>query len=166
MPDDPHDHNLVDVRQTGEGGAAARRADFAAGVTARTGIDDVVIERLVHEFYARVRSDPLLGPVFAERITDWTPHLERMRAFWSSVVLMTGRYHGRPMPAHATLPITELHFTRWLALFEATAREICTSTAAEIFIGRAHLIAANLSRAVAIHQGRIPSTLERIVGRT
>jgi truncated hemoglobin YjbI len=47
---------------------------------------------LVQRFYDRVRVDEVLGPIFATRIKDWEPHLERMWAFWSSVALMTGRY--------------------------------------------------------------------------
>jgi hypothetical protein len=37
-----------------------------------------------------------------------------MCAFWSSVTLMTGRYHGTPMARHAPLPIDADHFDRWL----------------------------------------------------
>src|SRR3546814_3747930 len=62
-----------------------------------SGIDEAMIEDLVHRFYARVREDALLGPVFEERVADWGSHLQRMCSFWSSVALMTGRYHGRPM---------------------------------------------------------------------
>ena len=43
-----------------------------------------ILRDLVHRFYAKVRADPVLGPVFASRIEDWGPHLERMAAFWSS----------------------------------------------------------------------------------
>ena len=66
-----------------------------------------MIRRLVHGFYDRVRADTELGPIFAERIADgdWPAHLERLVAFWSSVMLLSGGYHGRPMQAHAPLPI-------------------------------------------------------------
>jgi hypothetical protein len=63
----------------------------------RTGIDEAMIERLVRGFYAKVRADAVLGPIFEARIRDWEPHLSQMCAFWSSVALMTGRYHGTPM---------------------------------------------------------------------
>ena len=48
-----------------------------------------------------------------------------MCAFWSSVALMSGRYHGQPMAKHLPLPIDARHFDRWLALFETTARDLC-----------------------------------------
>ncbi|MEY8843365.1 group III truncated hemoglobin [Cribrihabitans sp. XS_ASV171] len=68
-----------------------------AQIEARTGLDDTVLRELVHAFYGKIPMDPVLGPIFAERITDWTPHLERMTTFWSSVALMTGRCHGAPV---------------------------------------------------------------------
>jgi hemoglobin len=71
-----------------------------------TGIDEAMIRRLVHGFYSRIRIDPVLGPIFAARIKEWDLHLSRMCAFWSSVVPMTGRYHGRPMQKHALLPVS------------------------------------------------------------
>lgn len=141
------------MSEQGEHGATARRAAFAAEVQARTGIDEAMIERLVHGFYGRVRADPLLGPVFETRIPDWEPHLARMCAFWSSVTLMTGRYHGRPMPAHAPLPIDAGHFDRWLGLFETTARDVCPPAAADLFVEKARMIAQSLEMGIATHRG-------------
>jgi hemoglobin len=122
---------------------------MTAAIAARTGIDDAMITRLVHAFYARVRADPLLAPVFAARITAWEPHLARMCAFWSSVALMSGRYHGRPMEKHLPLPVDARHFDRWLALFRATARDICPAIAAAHFIERAERIAESLELGIA-----------------
>jgi hemoglobin len=107
----------------------------------------------VHSFYDRVRADPLLGPVFAARIADWPPHLAHMCAFWSSVVLMTGRYHGRPMQAHAQLPVDVHHFDRWLVLFEETAQDVCPPAAAALFIEKAQMIAQSLELGIATHRG-------------
>src|SRR5215475_11534329 len=101
------------------------REQVVANIAARTGITEAMIERLVRSFYAKVRSDEMLGPIFEARISDWEPHLAQMRAFWSSVALMSGRYHGAPMPKHLSLPVDAAHFDRWLALFEATTRELC-----------------------------------------
>ncbi len=70
------------------------RPDVTADLMRRTGPDDAMLGRLVHEFYDRVRSDPLLGPVFADRIADWGPHLDRMVEFWSSVAPMIGALGG------------------------------------------------------------------------
>ena len=141
--------------------APLRRAQIMAEIVDRTGIDEAMIDRLVRRFYARIRDDELLGPIFAARILDWEPHLQRMCAFWSSVVLMTGRYHGQPMQAHLPLPVDARHFDRWLALFEATAREVCPCPAADHFVARARQIAGSLELAVAVSHGQLPAKGER-----
>ena len=139
----------------------ARRAAMTAEIQAKTGIDEAMIRRLVHGFYDRVRADAVLGPVFAAHIHDWTPHLERMCAFWSSVALLTGAYSGRPMQAHQKLPVDAAHFDRWLAIFEANAAELCPPAAAELFIDRARRIAESLEMGVAMHEGVLLATGER-----
>jgi hemoglobin len=113
--------------------AQARRAAIIAQIQADTGIDEPMIERLIRRFYARVRDDNILGPIFAAKISDWESHLQKMFAFWSSVALMSGRYHGQPMALHLPLPIDDGHFDRWLALFYETAQEVCPPRAAERF---------------------------------
>jgi len=140
---------------------AERREQITVEIIARTGITEAVIERLVHAFYAKVRRDPMIGPVFDARITNWEPHLAQMCAFWSSVALMTGRYHGTPMVKHMPLPIDAAHFDRWLELFEATAAELCTPVAAAHFVDRARRIAASLEMGVASGQGVMLAVGER-----
>jgi hemoglobin len=142
--------------------ALARRTAFAAEVRARTGLDEDMIRRLVHMFYDRIRADEVLGPIFASRIADWGPHLERMCAFWSSVTLMTGRYHGRPMQAHAPLPIDASHFDRWLGLFAQTARDVCSAAAADYFVERARMIAESLELGIGTHRGLLLAKGERL----
>ena len=75
------------------------------------------ISPLVPEFYARVRKDPLLGPIFDGAIEDWPHHLVKLQEFWSSVMLTSGRYKGQPMVAHVRheADMTEEAFGRWLA---------------------------------------------------
>ena len=109
-------------------------------------IGEDVIRTLVHGFYARVRNDEVLGPIFARVIgEDWDPHLEKMCDFWSSVMRMTGRYHGNPMLAHMRLKtVRPEHFQRWLALFGEAARELCEPDVAALFVGRAENIAKSL----------------------
>lgn len=128
---------------------------IVADIVARTGIDDAMIERLVHAFYGRARQDPLLGPVFESKVHDWDGHLARMCAFWSSVALMSGRYSGQPMAVHLPLPIDTPHFDRWLEIFAATAREICPAPAAALFIDRSRRIADSLELGIAMRKGEI-----------
>ena len=63
------------------------------------------IRQLVDAFYVKVRADPELAPIFAHAIPgDWKPHLTKMYAFWSSVMLTTGRYKGNPVAKHLVIP--------------------------------------------------------------
>jgi hemoglobin len=132
-----------------------------AEIVGRTGITEALIERLVREFYAKVRSDDVLGPIFEARILHWEPHLQRMFAFWSSVALMSGRYHGSPMAKHMPLPVDADHFDRWLQLFEATAREVCAPEAATHFVELARRIAASLELGIAGTHGVMLGVGER-----
>ena len=135
-------------------------SDYVADAVA-LGVDAVMIDRLVRHFYAEVRLDAVLGPIFEARIADWEPHLGRKCAFWSSVMLRTGTYHGQPMPMHARLPVDGAHFDRWFELFETSARQVC-GDAASLFIDRAHRIAQSLELGIASSRGLILRTDERL----
>lgn len=82
-------------------------------------IEDV--KQLVDHFYARVRKDDLIGPIFNEVIQDrWSLHLEKMYQFWQTILLGEHTYRGAPFIPHANLPVTQKHFDRWLELFYVT----------------------------------------------
>jgi len=82
---------------------------------------DEEIAALVDAFYARVRADAALGPIFAAHVDDWPRHLARLTDFWSSVLRGTARYEGQPMARHLALPhLSAGLFRRWLELFHET----------------------------------------------
>lgn len=82
------------------------------------------IARFVAAFYAKVRQDARLGPIFEAHVDDWDHHLAKLTGFWSSMLRGTRRYVGTPMTRHAALPgLDESLFLRWLELFGETARE-------------------------------------------
>lgn len=120
------------------------------GVNPRSDIDEAGLERLVHAFYARVREDAELGPIFNAAITDWPEHLEKLTAFWSSVMLTSGRYKGQPVPAHMKHRdrINSALFDRWLALWGRTAHEMMSPAAAAALEGKAARIAESLKLAM------------------
>ena len=94
------------------------------------GIDDPLISQLVESFYDAIRKDDLLGPIFAANVTDWTPHLARMKDFWTSVTLESGRFHGNPMLKHIAIGGLKLaHFERWLTLWDQTVCEVAPNAA-------------------------------------
>lgn len=114
-------------------------------------IDESGIETLVHTFYARVRQDPTLAPVFEAAIAAdaWPAHLTRMCRFWSSVMLSSGAYSGNPVATHrAVSGIAADLFPHWLALFRATAEELFEPEPAALFADKAGRIAASLQLAV------------------
>ncbi len=148
---------MSSINEEGE----ARRNLLIADIVARTGIDEAMIDRLVRSFYARARRDPLIGPIFERHVDDWEDHYARLSDFWSSVTLMSGRYHGQPVAKHLSLQIDTPHFNRWLELFVATAREVCPPAAAAHFIDRSHRIADSLEMAIATQRGEIRSPPRR-----
>jgi hemoglobin len=121
-------------------------------------IDEPGLERLVHAFYARVREDAELGPIFNRAIADWPEHLAKLHAFWSSVMLTSGRYKGQPVPAHLKHRdrITPALFDRWLALWGQTARELMTPEAAQALEAKAGRIAESLQLAMFFRLGGAP----------
>jgi hemoglobin len=112
-----------------------------------TPVSEDQIVQLIDAFYAKVRRDPLLGPVFDRAIAaeSWPVHLAKMYDFWSSVMLTTGRYKGNPLAVHLKVEGLEEHlFGRWLALFRATAEEICPPEIAASFRVKSERIAESL----------------------
>jgi hemoglobin len=108
------------------------------------------IADLVNAFYGKIPGDQLLGPIFGSAIgSDWGPHLEKMNAFWTSVLLASGTYKGNPMIAHLRLPrLTQPHFERWLELWRETASSLCSPAVAALLIQKAEMIAERFLHAI------------------
>ncbi len=109
-------------------------------------ITEAQISDLVDRFYDRVWADPRLGPIFKGRIgANRDAHLAKMKTFWSSVLLRTRSYDGRPVPAHAKLSeVKSDDFKIWLGLFRPVANEVFSPQAAPIVIESAERIATSL----------------------
>ena len=113
-------------------------------------IDEAAIEHLVDRFYAKIRADSELAPIFERAIPgDWGPHLATMCDFWSSVMLTSGRYKGNPVAKHVRLDGMEPRlFDRWLTLFDATCAELFEGAVADAFRLKAARIAESLKLAL------------------
>ena len=120
-----------------------RRAAITRAVMAQTGLDRVGIEAFLRDFYGTARQDEVLAPAFGG-VVEWERHIATITSFWTSVALLTGEYHGRPMQAHAHLALTTAHFARWLAIFERTARAHFSEAGAEYLLEKARRIARSL----------------------
>jgi hemoglobin len=118
-------------------------------------LSDAAIRELVDLFYTRVRADDEIGPLFNDAIADWPEHLEKLEAFWSSVMLTSGRYKGRPLPAHVkhSARIDAGSFERWLRLWEMTTSELFQPEVARVFQEKAGRIAESLQLGIRLATG-------------
>ena len=109
-------------------------------------LTEAYLERVIPAFYARVRDDAEIGPLFNATIADWPHHLDRLVAFWSSVMLTSGRYKGNPMAAHIKhrAAITPQMFDRWLALWSDVTGEMLPPADAQAMQAKAGMIAESL----------------------
>jgi len=120
------------------------------------GFDEALIARVVGQFYAVARKDPVIGPIFNRVIPEehWPAHLATIADFWSSMLLGTGKYGGRPMPKHMAIPeLDDAHFQRWLRLFRETVTRLCSPEIAEIFIERSERIGNSFRMNIAMRRG-------------
>lgn len=110
-------------------------------------ITEASIEQQVRRFYGRVLLDDTLAPIFMKAIPgDWEPHLSKMFAFWSSVMLTSGRYKGNPFMAHARhKAIEKEHFAVWLDLWTQTSSALFEPNLAATFQAKARNIASALT---------------------
>lgn len=147
------DHNRpAHLRKTGELPDHVRAARERKRAEAEAlGLDDAFIAKLVDTFYARIRADARLGPIFAAHVADWDSHLFRLKQFWRSVLHSSGEFTGNPMRTHMALPQLEAaDFAHWLDLFYAALAELGASPAAVEEVGkRARMIADSLLTGIA-----------------
>lgn len=120
------------------------------------GLDEVMIRSVVEEFYARARRDDVIGPIFNRVIPEpeWPGHLDKIADFWSSMLLGSGRYTGRPMPKHLAISeLSDIHFMRWLRLFRETVEQICPPAIAALFIERSERIGNSFRMNISMRRG-------------
>jgi hemoglobin len=112
-------------------------------------ITESSIIRLVDTFYARVRDDAVLSPVFEAKLAGrWHEHMPRMVAFWTKVLLGTGEFQGNVFGKHMALAGIETeHFVRWLTLFRLTATDVFGIDGATEALEVAQRTASSLQRA-------------------
>jgi hemoglobin len=110
------------------------------------------IKVLVDEFYAEIKKDQTLGPIFNREIGDgWASHMPRMYDFWSSVMLKSGRYHGRPVPVHMKIEgLSKERFIHWLKMFHRKAHELYEEEIANIYVEKSNMIAQSLQFAIGL----------------
>lgn len=149
------------------GRGAPARTMLVDGKPLPEALDEAMIHAVVHGFYAEVRRDPLIGPIFNGAIApeEWPAHLDKLCDFWSATLLRTDRYGGRPLPPHLRIPdLGEAHFRRWLGLFRDTVERLCPGDVAALFMDRALRIAHSFRLAVAFSRGEDTTSIIPITG--
>lgn len=113
-------------------------------------MDEVGLRQLVETFYGRIRKDEVLGPIFNDAVDDWPHHFTQLTAFWTSVMMGSGRYKGQPVPAHAKHKsrIEPWMFDRWLGIWKDTTDELMEPGAAAALQDKAARIAESLKLAL------------------
>ena len=119
------------------------------------GIDDAFISQLVEQFYDAIRADDMLGPIFGAKVNDWPHHLARMKDFWASIMLESGRFSGNPMRKHMAVGgLDAAHFARWQSLWDATLTQIAPNKqVADRFRDAAQRIGESLLTGIQIERG-------------
>ncbi len=131
-------------------------------------VNEDSIRALVHGFYDAVRKDSVIGPIFGREIAPerWPQHLDKMCDFWSSLLLKTRRYEGRPLRPHLRIPeLSDAHFQQWLSLFRATAQRVFNEEDSEAVYALAARIAQSFRLSVAFNRGEDTTRLTPLVAR-
>jgi hemoglobin len=96
------------------------------------------ISRLVHGFYGKVLKDEQLSPFFKD--LDFEVHMPKMIHFWSFALLNEPGYTTNVVEKHVHMPLKDVHFERWLTLFNETIDENFSGKIASQAKQRAQLI--------------------------
>jgi hemoglobin len=115
------------------------------------------LRALVEAFYASVRADGELGPIFERHVDDWDEHLERLTDFWHGLMLTSGRYKGNPFAAHKPFAaeLDAALFDRWLALWREATNAAFPPDIASRFQFKAGRVAESLKAGLIFNPARL-----------
>ncbi len=112
-------------------------------------VDRDTVHKMIHQFYATLLEDDLVGPYFTKALGDdlkgekWKDHLTTLDNFW--LVMMTGKggYGGHPFPPHAFIgEMFQETFERWLKLFNIAVHQFFIPQIADKFYRKSEVLAA------------------------
>src|SRR5690242_12468290 len=100
------------------------------------------IERLLRNFYSKVRREPMLGYIFDDVMQiNWEQHIPVITDFWETILLDTGSYTRNAMGEHfkvnQKIKLEPHHFEKWLFLFDSTVDDMFTGEKASLAKKRA-----------------------------
>lgn len=109
------------------------------------------LHKLLRHFYADVRQQETIGPIFNAHIKDWPAHLENIADFWSGLTGGPAKYRGGMPMKHLSLGLGEVHFQAWLGLWKRTCETHLPPTEASEMTAIADKIGARLRAIIANH---------------
>lgn len=130
----------------------------------RFDVTEAQIRAVADRFYARVRADAQLAPIFHTTIGHdaavWEAHVTKITRFWRNALLRDPVYDGNPMLAHAGISaIQPAHFAIWLGIFDEVLEDVLPPDTAARWSHTAHRIGRGLSLGLAsarARQGGVP----------
>lgn len=110
--------------------------------------DEEAVARLVTTFYAQIKIDDRLGPIFTGAVHDWDGHIRVMQDFWSRALLGTERYQGCFMSPHFRLKLEPADFDRFMDLFRPVAKDTLPPALADRAVAIAETVNNGIRRAM------------------
>ncbi|MEO6873323.1 MAG: group III truncated hemoglobin [Opitutaceae bacterium] len=114
------------------------------------------LAHLLHHFYADVRQQQEIGPIFNRQITDWPTHLETIADFWSGMTGGPAVYAGGMPVKHLPLGLEQKHFDAWLDLWRRHCRAYLAPAEAAELIAVAETIGERLKGILDRYGNRSP----------
>jgi hemoglobin len=113
-------------------------------------ITEESVAALLKRFYAKIRCDPVLAPIYSEVLGEqWDAHIARMQEFWCSALRVKPGYRGDMLAVHQKIgKLKPSLFPRWLARFREAVVECYAEAPAGAIDDRALKIARNLETAL------------------
>lgn len=116
------------------------------------------ISLLVRTFYAKIRKDEMLGPIFNGIIRDWESHFSLLTDFWETQLFLNRKYSGNPVLVHQEVDdkmnhsLTPEHFGYWINLWFSTIDELFEGENAWIAKNRAQKMSTMLYMQIYQHR--------------
>ncbi|MFH1499209.1 MAG: group III truncated hemoglobin [Verrucomicrobiota bacterium] len=113
--------------------------------------------RLLKYFYADVRQQNDIGPIFGAHVDNWPAHMEKIADFWSGVTGGPARYPGGMPWKHTPLGLEEKHFQAWLGLWRDHCNAHLAPREAAEMIARAEMIGQRLREMISLYGTKPPA---------
>ncbi|MDG1711913.1 MAG: group III truncated hemoglobin [Flavobacteriaceae bacterium] len=99
---------------------------------------------LMIQFYEKIRSDELLGPIFNTVIKNWPEHLEHLTDFWETQLFFVGMFKGNPLKKHVEVDSQTNHFGVWLNYWFETFDFLFEGERVQVAKNRARIMGSHL----------------------